>query len=430
MEEKKTSYRRLFLALACAGLLLRLVLVVFRPGPLGTDEVIYDPLGWSLASQGSYMLDGSAATWPPGYPAFLAVIYLVFGHSPVAAGVFQSLLDVLAGIILASLGARHFGRRAGLTILALWMFLPARAILPSLLISEATFLIFFIIALALFAKRGWIEAVLNGVLWAAILYTRPVALLAIVVLAIGRWKYEKWRTLIPVGLAALLLLPYATWNLQKHGSFTIYTGVGMNFYMGHNAKSSGGYGIPEGPLPWDTLTAPGEVAINQVAFRAGLRDMLVQPWREVKLLASKAAFFFMSDIPILLVYSPLLEDSEMSLRQQIAERPLGVRLLVALPYMILVLLAWAGLFFLNPWKDHTIWGASAFTFFLASLVFVALPRYHEPLMPLFIVLAGAMFAQPRIQRRRPGRFALWIWRLGSLGLIAIWIAEWTVVLTA
>ncbi len=429
MGEKKTSYRRLFLAIAFAGLLLRLLLVIFRPGPLGTDEVIYDPLGWSLASQGRYLLDGSAATWPPGYPAFLAVSYLVFGHSHAAAGVFQSLLDVLAGIILASFGARHFGRRAGLTILALWMFLPARAILPSLLISEATFLIFFIIALALFAKRGWIEAVLNGILWAAILYTRPVALLAIVVLAIGRWKYEKWRTLIPIGLAALLLLPYAIWNLQKHGSFTIYTGVGMNFYMGHNAESSGGYGIPEGPLPWDTLTTPGEVAINQVAFKAGLRDMLMQPWREVKLLASKAALFFMSDIPILLVYSPHLEDSEMSLRQQMAARPLGLRLLVALPYMVLVLLAWAGLFFLKLWEGHTIWLLSAATFFIASLVFVALPRYHEPLMPLFILLAGAIFAQPRSQRCRPGRLALWIWRLGSLGLIAIWIAEWTVVLT-
>jgi hypothetical protein len=430
MQEKKFPSRRSFLMLACAGLLLRLLLVIFRPGILGTDEVIYDPLGWSLASEGRYLLDGNPATWPPGYPAFLAVIYLVFGHSSAAVGVFQSLLDVLAGIILASLGARHFGTRAGLTILALWMFLPARAILPSLLISEATFLVFFIIALVLFSKRGWIEAVLNGFLWAAILYTRPVALLAIIVLAIGRWKYDKWRTLIPIGLAALLLLPYAIWNLHKHGSFTIYTGVGMNFYMGHNAESSGGYGIPEGPLPWDTLTAPGEVAINEVAFKAGLHDMLVQPWREVKLLASKAALFFMSDIPFLLVYSTHKEDAELSLRQQIAVRPLGVRLLVALPYMVLVLLAWTGLFFLNHWKDNTIWYASALTFFMASLVFVALPRYHEPLMPLFVLLAGAIFAQPRNQRRHPRRLALWIWRIGFIGLIAIWIAEWTVVLTA
>ncbi|MBU1706798.1 glycosyltransferase family 39 protein [bacterium] len=430
MEEKKFPSRRLFLALACAGLLLRLLLVIFRPGILGTDEVIYDPLGWNLASEGRYLLDGNPATWPPGYPAFLAVIYLVFGHSSVAVGVFQSLLDVLAGIILASLGVRHFGTRAGLTILALWMFLPARAILPSLLISEATFLVFFIIALALFAKRGWVEAIINGVLWAAILYTRPVTLLAIVVLAIGRWKYEKWRTLIPIGLAALLLLPYAIWNLQKHGSFTIYTGVGMNFYMGHNAESSGGYGIPEGPLPWDSLTTSGEVAINEVAFKAGLRDMLVQPWREVKLLASKAALFFMSDIPFLLVYSPHKEDAELSLRQQIAVRPLGVRLLIALPYMVLVLLAWTGLFFLNYWKDNTIWYTSALTFFMASLVFVALPRYHEPLMPLFVLLAGAIFAKPRSQRHHPGRWAIWIWRIGFIGLIAIWIAEWVVVLNA
>lgn len=429
MGERKISYRSLFLALACAGLLLRLLLVIFRPGPLGTDEVIYDPLGWSLASQSCYMLDGSAATWPPGYPAFLAVIYLVFGHSHTAAGVFQSLLDVLAGIILASLGARYFNRRAGLTILALWMLLPARAILPSLLISETTFLIFFIIALALFAKRGWIEAILNGVLWAAIIYTRPVALLAIIVLAVGRWKYEKWRTLIPIGLAALLLLPYMIWNLQKHDTCAIDIRTGVNFFIGHHSEASGGYGFPDAPFPWDTLTTPNEKSINRIAFHAGIQEIMKNPWREIELLMRKAAFFFMSDIPILLAYSPA-ENTQLRLRQQMADIPISVRLLVALPYMALLLLAWAGIFFLKSWEGRTIWLFSAATYFMASLIFFALPRYHEPLMPLFILLAGAIFAQPRIQRRRPGRFALWIWRLGSLGLIAIWIAEWTVVLAS
>ncbi|MBM3324882.1 MAG: hypothetical protein FJY66_04365, partial [Calditrichaeota bacterium] len=199
--------QRPFLLLAASGLAVRILLVLLRPGVLGTDEVIYDPLGWELAASGRYILDGMPATWPPGYPVFLALIYRLFGHSIVAVGIVQSVLDVLAATILAGFGAKHFGLRAGRIIFALWMLLPMRALLPSLLISEATFIVFFVAALTTFQLRGWGAAMLKGLLWAAILYTRPVAAAAVLVLAAGRWQWEKWRALVPLALAAFLLLP-------------------------------------------------------------------------------------------------------------------------------------------------------------------------------------------------------------------------------
>jgi hypothetical protein len=162
----------------------------------------------------------------------------------------------------------------------------------------------------------------------------------------------------------------------------------------------------------------------------GVRDMLTHPWREPMLLLRKTALFFMSDVPIMLVYSPQPEDSEMSLRRQIASRPILARLLVALPYMLIVLLAWTGFFFLKSWEGQWVWWASAATFFLLSLVFVAVPRYHEPLMPLLVLQAGAMLALPKSEKRKPSVLASRIWLLGSLGFISIWIAEWAVVLTA
>ncbi len=422
--------QRLFLLLAAGGLGLRLLLALLRPGILGTDEVIYDPLGWGLAASGRYILDGAPATWPPGYPAFLALIYSVFAHSTVAVGIVQSLLDIIIGAVLAAFGARRFGMRTGQVVFALWMFVPMRALLPSLLISEATFIFFFVAALAIFRVRGWAAAILNGLLWAAILCTRPVAAAAVFVLAAGRWHYEKWQAFVPVCLAALLLLPYAFWNLHTHGTFTIYTGAGINFFMGHNAQSKGGYGFPQGQLPWDTLNAPREMAVNKIALHAGLRDMLTHPWREAGLLVRKTALFFMSDVPVLLVYSPRVEDAGMSLRHQIAARPIWVRLLVALPYMFIVLLAWTGFFFLKSWEGQWVWWTSAATFFLLSLIFVAVPRYHEPLMPLFVLQAGALLALPKHARQRPSILASRIWLLGLLGFVSIWIAEWTIVLMA
>jgi hypothetical protein len=422
--------RPLFVILAFSGLALRIALILFRPGILGTDEIVYDPLGWTLATSGRYILDGVPATWPPGYPVFLASIYSFFSHSVVVVGVVQSLLDIIAGAALAGFSARRFGLRAGNAIFALWMLVPIRALLPSLLISEATFIPLFILALLSFRMRGWKGALLNGVLWAAILYTRPVAMAAVVVLAIGRLSYEKWRTLVPVGLTALLLLPYAFWNLQKHGAFTIYTGVGINFYMGHNAESKGGYGFPEGKLPWDTRAVQREMAINRIALNAGIRDFISHPWREAELLVRKTALFFMSNTPVLLTYYPHPEDTRMSLRRQIAARSIWVRFLIALPHIALILLAWIGFFYLKSWEGYAIWWASAATFFLASLVFVAVPRYHEPLMPLFILQAGAFLAAPQQARRRPSVLASRIWLVGTVGFVLIWIAEWAVVLSA
>jgi len=422
--------RPFFFVLALGGLALRVALVLLRPGILGTDEVIYDPLGWALATSGRYMLDGMPATWPPGYPAFLALIYSLFGHSIVAAGVVQSLLDIITGGVLAGFGTRRFGLRAGKAVFALWMLLPMRALLPSLLISEATFIPLFVVALVVFSLRGWTAAILNGVLWAAILYTRPVAMAAVIVLGLGRLSYEKWRTLIPIGLTGLLLLPYAFWNLQKHGAFTIYTGAGINFYMGHNSQSSGGYGFPGGQLPWDTLAVSREMAVNKVALNAGVRDVLARPWHEAELLVRKTALFFMSNTPALLIYSPRSEDSQMSLRRQIAARPIGTRVLISIPYIAIILLAWTGFFYLKSWEGYRVWWASAATFFLASLIFVAVPRYHEPLIPLFILQAGAFLALPKQARRQPGVLASRVWLIGSLGFIFIWIAEWAVVLSA
>ena len=76
---------------------LRLVWVLVFQTPPGPDADNYDALGWRLATgQGYVAEDGSpTAFWPVGYPALLAAIYLVWGHSWLAAGVMNAFLGTV-----------------------------------------------------------------------------------------------------------------------------------------------------------------------------------------------------------------------------------------------------------------------------------------------------------------------------------------------
>ena len=64
------------------------------------DEGRYDEVGWSLASGQGFRLEGELTAYaPPGYPAFLALIYAIFGHNLAAARLAQCLAGAGAALI-------------------------------------------------------------------------------------------------------------------------------------------------------------------------------------------------------------------------------------------------------------------------------------------------------------------------------------------
>ena len=100
------------LALLLAAFSFRLVWVLAFQTPPGPDAVSYDELGWRLASGQGYVDDDGRPTayWPVGYPALLSVVYLVWGHSWLAAGLKMEREYPLA---IFPLGERHILRPIG-----------------------------------------------------------------------------------------------------------------------------------------------------------------------------------------------------------------------------------------------------------------------------------------------------------------------------
>ena len=121
---------RIATAIAVAALLVRLAyalaLAPARGGPLLPDEQVYDALGWNLASSGELAVTPGAPTAQrePLYPLFLAAVYTVAGHRPLAALLVQAALGAFAALLVFLIARRLTGPRAALAASALTAFHP------------------------------------------------------------------------------------------------------------------------------------------------------------------------------------------------------------------------------------------------------------------------------------------------------------------
>lgn len=92
-----------------------------------SEASVYDGLAWSLASDGKYVdKDGTPTAFRPvGYPAFLAGIYMVFGHSWTAGGIANALLGTVTVWLTYLLARTVLSIRLSLVAALLIALLPS-----------------------------------------------------------------------------------------------------------------------------------------------------------------------------------------------------------------------------------------------------------------------------------------------------------------
>ena len=104
------SYRHLVAALLC-GLALRLYFIVHFPFYSG-DTKFYEELARNWLDHGVYGLFVNGQLMPvdqrmPGYPAFLAAIYSVFGRARIAVMLAQAAIDLFTCILAALIASTN-----------------------------------------------------------------------------------------------------------------------------------------------------------------------------------------------------------------------------------------------------------------------------------------------------------------------------------
>ena len=167
--------------IVAAGLALRLTWTLAAQTAPVSDAAFYDGLAWRLAQGMGYATAGGTPTafLPVGYPAFLAALYAVFGHSWTAAGIANALLGALSVALTYRLAREVLPSRPALAAAGAVAFLPSHIIaFTPVLRNEALHLIFVLAALiaacAFIRRPDWRSAALFGATLGVGLYVRPI----------------------------------------------------------------------------------------------------------------------------------------------------------------------------------------------------------------------------------------------------------------
>lgn len=131
MRELVRQYRRFFIIAALAGIALRLIFI-FRFPSVTTDSFIYGDIAKNWLRHGIYAVSDGTNLVPtyirlPGYPAFLAAMFSVFGMEHYRAVLFvQLVVDLGTCLIISDIARRLVSPRAariGFLLAALCPFL-------------------------------------------------------------------------------------------------------------------------------------------------------------------------------------------------------------------------------------------------------------------------------------------------------------------
>jgi Dolichyl-phosphate-mannose-protein mannosyltransferase len=230
-------------AAVCAGLALRVYLVLKFPVTDTGDAPFYIELAWNWLKNGVYGFAVHGQLTPvdmrvPGYPAFLAAVFAFAGQSPRAAMLAQVVVDLATCFVIALIAARlapeRSRRRVALAGLWLAALCPFTANYTAVVLTET--LVIFLTALGIlvllqtdvggaqaaraasFLASPWLLAGLVVGFGTLVRPETPLVLFAAGLVLVAKWwRPTDWMKLIRAGLlmGLGLLMPLVPWAARN-----------------------------------------------------------------------------------------------------------------------------------------------------------------------------------------------------------------------
>ena len=302
----ESDYKWLALIVSVA-LAIRFAWVLLFQTPPTSDAAEYDSLAWRLANGEGYVTsDGTpTAFWPVGYPAFLAAVYTVFGHSWLAAGIANALLGTAGVALTYRLAREALPSRLSLVAAGTIAILPSHIIsFTSVLRNEALHTVLVLAALIatchLVRFPNWKNATLLGIVIGLGVYVRPILLLfPCVVLALLLIRGCNVTVRMAVGLVCIVmivsLLTISPWTVRNFivmdYPVLIATNVGKVFLTGNGPGATGEYRV----IPINTFSDPSEITAYREGLRMGVEYILSEPAEWLSILPNKFFHIWASD---------------------------------------------------------------------------------------------------------------------------------------
>jgi 4-amino-4-deoxy-L-arabinose transferase-like glycosyltransferase len=231
---------RFFLLFSAAALVLRLIFLFRFPGVV-TDSFIYGDIAKNWLQHGIYGLSGGEISPTyirlPGYPAFLAFIFAIFGADHYRAVLFvQIFIDLGTCFLCAAIARRLLGSRPAKIAFALAALCPFLAEYSAAALTETLEIFFTTLALYLALRafetghlRAWAGC---GLACAAAILLRPDGGLLLIALEV----FLLWRIVLPgrsssraltttrliqagLLLAIIAVSPLAPWAIRNWHTF-------------------------------------------------------------------------------------------------------------------------------------------------------------------------------------------------------------------
>lgn len=323
------------------------------------------------------------AHWSFLYTLYLTAVYALFGINPIVARLIQAVIvGICHPYITFKLGELAFNKRvgliaAGLTAVYLYFIYYSAALMTeTLYISGILASLYLIIRLAqVQGKEERKLILLLGVTIGGTILLRQLFLLLVPFLFAWLWwvRYQNGRslplqaTLLPLLIAAAMILPFSLYNYQRFDRFVLLnTNAGYAFYLGNHpiygtrfvpilTPEMGSY---QDLIPSE-LYALDEAALEQELMARGVQFVFDDPIRYLQLSASRIPAYFnfwpsassslISNLSRLgsfgLLWPFMLYGLFGSLRQAkwhtILLQPYALLIMFAIAYTALHLLTWA-----------------------------------------------------------------------------------------
>lgn len=239
----------------CFALRIGVGAVIDATLPIIKRADVYSDIAVNLARGHGFVAEpgGEPIIWrAPLYPAFLAVIYGVFGeHSETGVFFAQSALDSLTAVLIFYMGTRLFNESVGLFSALIFALHPLSAYYSLRFMSEPLFTLAFTAAIA-----AWVAAVharrfmaypVAGALVAVAALVKPVALglwpflVACVCYQLRSQPRRALSAAIALTIACVIVLaPWAIRNYRLTGEVVaVATGGGYALWLGNQMVSEG-----------------------------------------------------------------------------------------------------------------------------------------------------------------------------------------------
>ena len=282
------SVHRWLLVLVLVSIVVRVAWILYvRTIPV-SDFASYDARGWRIA-EGEGFVDsrGEASSFQGvGYPAFLAGIYFVWGHSVLAAQFVNALLGGLTVLLTFGVARRLLSDRRALLAAAVVALTPSLIMYSSVLATENLFTVLFIGFLWLIWPTPrfrynlsvlLLAGVLLGLSWLVrpTLVLFPIALVLMLMTIRTHWRRAIGLPVVVGVIALIVVIPWAVRNVVVMDTLSLDTAGGVNFWIGNGPHATGTYAKLPDDNPLDAYTTEAER--NQAGFRLGLEYITDQP---------------------------------------------------------------------------------------------------------------------------------------------------------